>query len=59
MFDHRTPGDESSVVVASALINHMKTGLTEQQFKVMVAELAKVLAGGIFDDCAFPEGVSP
>jgi hypothetical protein len=53
-FEHRTPGDESSVVVTCALVNRMKTDLTEEQFKAMVAELAKVFAGGTFDERAFP-----
>jgi hypothetical protein len=59
VFDHRTPGDEASVVVTCALVNRMKTDLTEEQFKVMVTELAKVFADGTFDECAFPEGVAP
>jgi hypothetical protein len=59
VFDHRTPGDEGSVVVTCALVNRLKTDLTEEQFKVMVTELAKVFAGGAFDERAFPEGVAP
>ncbi len=59
IFDHRSPGDESSVVVACALVNHMKTDLTEQQFRTMVSQLAEVFAGGVFDERAFPEGASP
>lgn len=58
-FEHRTPGDESSVVVTCSLVNRMKTDLTEQQFRTMVAELAKVFAGGSFDERAFPEGTAP
>ena len=37
----------------------MKTDLTEEQFKAMVAELAKVFTGGTFDERAFPEGMTP
>ncbi len=58
VFEHRTPNDEASVVVTCALINRMKTDLTEEQFKAMVAELAKVFTGGTFDECAFPEGMT-
>ena len=58
-FEHRTPGDESSVVVTCSLVNRMKTDLTEQQFRAMVAELANVFAGGSFDERAFPEGTAP
>jgi hypothetical protein len=55
VFEHRTPGDESSVVVTSALINRMKTDLTEEQFKAMVTALAKKFAGDPFDQHVFPE----
>jgi hypothetical protein len=58
VFEHRTPGDEASVVVTCALVNRMKTDLTEEQFKAMIAELAKVFTGGTFDERAFP-GESP
>jgi len=58
VFEHRTPGDEASVVVTCALVNRMKTDLTEQQFKSMVRELAKVFDGGTFDERAFPEGTT-
>jgi hypothetical protein len=56
VFEHRTPGDEASVVVTCALVNRMKTDLTEDQFKDMVRELAKVFDGGTFDERTFPEG---
>jgi hypothetical protein len=55
-FEHRDPGDETSVVVSCSLVNRMKTDLTEEQFRTMVAELAKVFAGGSFDESRFPEG---
>ena len=38
-FEHRTPGDETSVVDTCALVNRMKTDLTGAQFKAMVFEL--------------------
>ena len=57
-FEHRTPGDETSIVITCALVNRMKTDLTEEQFKAIVAELAKVFAGGTFDEHAFPEGTA-
>ena len=59
VFDHGTPGDEASVVVTCALVNRMKTDLTEEQFRAVVIELAKVFTGGTFDERAFPEGVAP
>lgn len=59
VFEHRTPGDEASVVVTCALVNRMKTDLTEEQFKRMVMELAKVFNGRTFDQRAFPEGTAP
>lgn len=59
VFEHRTPGDEASVVVTCALVNRMKTDLTEDQFKNMIQELAKVFGGGTFDQRAFPEGTTP
>jgi hypothetical protein len=58
-FEHRTPGDESSVVVTSALVNLMKTNLSEEEFRTMVAELARAFAGERFDDGAFPDGAVP
>ena len=45
--------------MACALVNRMKTDLTEEQFKNMVRELAKVFDGGTFDEGAFPEGTAP
>lgn len=59
VLEHRIPGDEASVVVTCALVNRMKTDLTEEQFKNMVRELAKVFDGGTFDERAFPEGTTP
>ena len=58
-FEHQTPGDESSVVVACSLVNRMKTDLSDDEFRTMVTELAKAFAGGGFDEQAFPEGKRP
>jgi hypothetical protein len=58
-FEHQTPGDETSVVVTCALVNRMKTDLTDIEFRVMVSELAKVFTGGSFDEEVFPEGNLP
>lgn len=55
VFEHRIPGKEASVVVTCALIGRMKTGLTEEQFKEMVTELARAFDGGTFDERAFPD----
>ena len=59
VFDDRTPGDAASVVVTSALVSRMKAGLTEDQFKLIVTELAKALNGGTFDQGAFPDQPPP
>lgn len=58
-FEHRTPGDEATVVVTCALVNRMKTDLTEEQFRAMVFELARVFVGGSFDERVFPKGIEP
>ena len=58
-FEHQTPSDEASVVVTCSLVNRMKTDLTDDQFRTLVTELAKVFAGGTFDEAAFPEGTAP
>ena len=55
-FEHLTPGDEKSVVVTCSLVNRMKTDLTDEQFRAMVTELAKVFAGDTFDEHVFPRG---
>jgi hypothetical protein len=58
-FEHLTPGDEKSVVVTCNLVNRMKTDLTDKQFRAMVTELAKIFAGGTFDERVFPQGTVP
>jgi hypothetical protein len=55
VFEDRIPGDGASVVVTCALVSRMKADLTEDRFKLMVTELAKVFDGGTFDQSAFPD----
>jgi len=55
VFEDRIPGDGASVVVTCALVSRMKADLTEDQFKLVVTELAKVFNGGTFDQGAFPD----
>lgn len=45
-WEHRTPRDENDVVVAAALINDMKSDLTEDEFRGLVIGLAKRFQGG-------------
>ena len=47
--------DHSLVVVTCALVSRMKADLTEDRFKLIVTELAKVFDGGTFDQGAFPD----
>jgi hypothetical protein len=54
-WEHRTPGDESSVVVTSALVNRMKTDLSEKEFQRLVTALARRFETGHFDPAAFPD----
>jgi hypothetical protein len=55
VFEDRIPGDGASVVVTCALLSRMKADLTEDRFKLIVTELAKVFDGGTFDQGAFPD----
>jgi hypothetical protein len=49
-FDHRTPGDEDSQVVAALWVNRMKTFLTEAQFLAVIHSLAgHIRTGAPFD----------
>jgi len=52
-FDHRTPRQEGDVVVAAAVINDMKSDMTEEEFKRMIILLANHFNGGSFDEGAF------
>lgn len=58
-FEHRSPGDESSVVVAANLINRMKTDMSETEFRQLVKALARRFDGEPFDRAAFPQGKGP
>jgi hypothetical protein len=55
VFEDRIPGDGTTVVVTCALISRMKADLAEDQFKLIVTELAKTFGGGTFDQGAFPD----
>src|ERR1043165_9754744 len=39
-WEHLTPGNEDDVVVAAALINYMKSDLTEREFRKVVIAMA-------------------
>jgi len=52
-FDHRTPRQESDVVVAAAVLNDMKSDMTEDEFKAMIIQLAGRFKGGRFDENVF------
>lgn len=45
VLDHRTPRDDSDIVVCSALVNAMKSNLTEEEFRSVVIQLAERFAG--------------
>jgi hypothetical protein len=51
--DHRTPNREDDIVVAGALVNDMKSNMTEEQFKDMVAQLSRRFSGEQFDENIF------
>lgn len=53
--EHQTPGNETEIVVVSALINRMKTDLSDSEFRRMVGALARSFEGEDFDETAFPE----
>ena len=48
-FDHRTPREESDIVVTMQLINDMKSDLSEDEFRTVVKALAQRFDGGAFD----------
>jgi hypothetical protein len=52
-FDHRIPRKEDDIVIVSALINDMKSDMTEDEFKNMVCQLADHFRGEDFDESAF------
>ena len=53
-WEHRTPGDESSVVLVADLVNKMKGDMTEQEFRRVVLALARHFDAPGFDDAEFP-----
>jgi hypothetical protein len=53
--EHQTPGDETKIVVVSALLNRMKTDLSDREFQSMVSALARSFEDGDFDKAAFPD----
>ena len=53
VFEDRIPGDGASVVVTCALVSRMKADLAEDQFKLIVTELAKVFDGGTSTRASF------
>ena len=53
--EHQTPGNETEIVVVSALLNRMKTDLSDGEFRRMVGALARSFKGENFDEKAFPD----
>ncbi|MGE3752780.1 MAG: hypothetical protein AB7I45_01345 [Planctomycetota bacterium] len=49
-FEHHAPGDEASVVVSCALVNAMKSAMSEDEFIEVVRALAKRLDAEPFDE---------
>jgi hypothetical protein len=47
VFDHWIPGNPSKVVITSALVNDMKSDLSEGEFKDMVCQLADYFRKGV------------
>ena len=45
-WDHRTPGDETDIVVAAAMVNDVKSDLTEDEFRTLVIGLANRFQSG-------------
>ena len=59
-WEHRTPADESSVVLVAALVNRMKADLTEEQWDAMIRALyALRIEGKPFDESALPPNWQP
>jgi hypothetical protein len=53
-WEHRTPGDESSVVLVAALVNRMKADLTEDQSDAMIRALYAPASKAPFNESALP-----
>ena len=52
-FDHLTPRKESDIVVVAAVINDMKSDMSDDEFRLMVLQLAIRFKGGKFDERVF------
>jgi len=52
-FDHVIPRQEDEVVVTAAVLNDMKSDMTDSEFRSMIIQLASRFAGGEFDDSVF------
>jgi len=52
-FDHRIPRREVDVVVTAAVLNDMKSDMADDEFKVMILQLASRFNGGEFDESVF------
>ena len=53
--EHQTPGIETDIVVVSALINRMKTDLSDREFRRIIKALARSFDDEDFDQSAFPD----
>ena len=53
-WEHRIPGDKSTVVLVADLVNKMKSDMSEEDFRSMVRELANHFVGKQFHESAFP-----
>lgn len=58
-WEHREPGDESSVVLVAHLVNKMKGDMKEAEFKAMVRALSRRFEDQPFDESAFPPDPTP
>ena len=59
-WEHRRPGDESSVVLVAALVNRMKADLTEEEWDAMISALyALRIEGKPFSESALPPNWQP
>jgi hypothetical protein len=56
-WEHLKPGNEKTAVLAAAIFNHMKSDLTENEFRDVVTELARYFAkpNAVFDTTVLPK----
>ena len=56
-WEHLEPGNEKTAVLAAAIFNHMKSDLMENEFRDVVAELARYFAkrNTVFDTTLLPK----